>query len=105
MSDNNQKRNDRSGPPAPSRPDMPALLPAFTSLIVPGSGQFILGERGRGIGFLATIIILGALIAWQGTITLLIPLVFIWLWGAWDAYRLARGEDRPPGRADPALPS
>ena len=62
------------------------------SLIVPGSGQFVLGERGRGIGFLATIIILSALIAWQGTVTLLIPLVFIWLWGAWDAYRLAKGD-------------
>jgi phosphonate transport system permease protein len=62
------------------------------SLIVPGSGQFVLGERVRGIGFLATIVILGALIAWQGTLALLIPLVFIWLWGAWDAYRLARGE-------------
>jgi len=62
------------------------------SLLVPGSGQFILGQRGRGIGFLATVVILGGLIAWQGTIALLVPLVFIWLWGAWDAYRLARGE-------------
>jgi hypothetical protein len=70
------------------------------SLIVPGSGQFILGERGRGIGFLATIIILGALIAWQGTLTLLIPLVFIWLWGAWDAYRLAKGDTDPVGHPD-----
>lgn len=72
---------------------MPALLPAFISLIIPGSGQFILGERGRGIGFLATIIILGGLIAWQANIALLIPLAFIWLWGAWDAYRLAKGEE------------
>ncbi|MFC2015839.1 phosphonate ABC transporter, permease protein PhnE [Chloroflexota bacterium] len=87
MSDNNQERNG-----ARPRPDMPAILPAFMSLIVPGSGQFVLGERARGIGFLATILILGALIAWQGTIALLIPLVFIYLWGAWDAYRLAKGE-------------
>jgi phosphonate transport system permease protein len=87
MSDYNQRDDD-----ARPRPDMPALLPALTSLIVPGSGQFILGERARGIGFLATIIILGGLIAWQATTALLIPLIFIWLWGAWDAYRLARGE-------------
>jgi len=92
MSDNNQKSYDSPGPPVPSRPERPPLLPAFMSLIVPGSGQFSLGERGRGIGFLATIVILGALIAWQGSIALLIPLMFIWLWGAWDAYRLAKGE-------------
>jgi phosphonate transport system permease protein len=84
----NQKRKD-----ARPRPDMPPLLPALISLVVPGSGQFVLGERGRGIGFLATIVILGSLIAWQGTLTLLIPLVFIWLWGAWDAYRLATGRE------------
>jgi phosphonate transport system permease protein len=87
MSDNNRKHDD-----ALPRRDVPALLPAFVSLIVPGSGQFILGERARGIGFLATIIVLGALIAWQGTIALLAPLAFIWLWGAWDAYRLAVGK-------------
>jgi phosphonate transport system permease protein len=92
MMDNNRDRNDAPHPPAPQRQGMPALLPALTSLVVPGSGQFILGERGRGIGFLATIIVLGALISWQGTLTLLVPLVFIWLWGAWDAYRLAKGE-------------
>jgi phosphonate transport system permease protein len=87
MSDNNRKHDD-----ARPRRDLPALLPAFVSLIVPGSGQFILGERARGIAFLATIIVLGALIAWQGTIALLAPLAFIWLWGAWDAYRLAVGK-------------
>ncbi len=74
------------------RPDIPLLLPALTSLILPGSGQFLLGERGRGIGFLAGIVLLGGLIFWQGTLVLLAPLVFIWLWGAWDAYRLAVGE-------------
>ena len=92
MSDNKPRPNDAPGPPVPTRPERPPLLPAFMSLIVPGSGQFILGERVRGIGFLATIIVLGALIAWQGTLALLIPLVFIWLWGAWDAYRLAVGK-------------
>jgi phosphonate transport system permease protein len=77
--------------PKTARPDMPVILPALVSLIVPGSGQFILGERLRGIGYLATIVVLGALIAWQGTVALLAPLAFIWLWGAWDAYRLATG--------------
>ncbi len=71
----------------------PALLPALMSLVVPGSGQFLLGRRGRGIGFLASIVVLGGLIAWQGTTALLAPLLFLWLWGAWDAYRLAVGQE------------
>ena len=83
--------NQAQRPPAAQK--RPALLPALLSLIVPGSGQFLLGERGRGIGFLATIVILGGLIAWQGTPALLAPLLFIWLWGAWDAYRLAVGRE------------
>ncbi|MGD2205369.1 MAG: phosphonate ABC transporter, permease protein PhnE, partial [Anaerolineae bacterium] len=83
MKDNNQERNL----------DMPAILPALMSLILPGSGQFILGERERGIGYLATIVILGALIAWQGTTALLIPLVLIWLWGALDAFRQASARE------------
>jgi phosphonate transport system permease protein len=89
MSQNNRNRSSSTPPP---RPDRPTLLPALMSLVVPGSGQFLLGERGRGIGFLAAVAVLGALIAWQGTLALLAPLVFIWLWGVWDAYRLARGE-------------
>ena len=87
MSDNNQDRNG-----ARPRSGMPALLPAFISLIIPGAGQFILGERARGVGFFATVVILGGLIAWQQALTLLVPLVFIYLWGAWDAYRLAVGK-------------
>jgi phosphonate transport system permease protein len=79
--------------PKTDRRDMPAILPALVSLVVPGSGQFILGERLRGIGYLTMIVMLGALIAWQGTIALLAPLAFIWLWGAWDAYRLAVGKE------------
>jgi phosphonate transport system permease protein len=86
MSNNNRKRNG-----APPRSEMPALLPALLSLIVPGSGQFLKAERGRGVGFLLTIVVLGALIAWQGTFALLAPLALIWLWGAWDAYSLAAG--------------
>jgi phosphonate transport system permease protein len=100
--DGGKQKRDSGAPRPPSRPrpDMPAILPALMSLVVPGSGQFILGQRGRGIGYLATIVILGGLIAWQGTLALSIPLVFIWLWGAWDAYRLAVGEE---GRLGPPI--
>jgi phosphonate transport system permease protein len=87
MKETTEQRNG-----APRRPDMPAIFPALVSLVVPGGGQFLLGERGRGLGFFVTVVLLGGLIAWQGNLTLLIPLAFIWLWGAWDAYRLAAGE-------------
>ena len=97
--------DNQSHKEARPRSDMPALLPALFSLVVPGSGQFALGERGRGIGFLGSIVIMGALIAWQGTTVLLIPLAFIWLWGAWDAYRLAGERDgRLGGRILTAVP-
>jgi phosphonate transport system permease protein len=86
MSDNHRKRNG-----APRRSGMPAIWPGLLSLLVPGSGQFLLGERGRGIGFFLTTIALGALIFWQQSTVFLAPLVALWLWGAWDAYRLAAG--------------
>jgi len=92
MSKINQTRND-----VPSHPDGPAWQPVLFSLVVPGSGQFLLGERGRGIGFLATLVILGGLIAWQGATALFAPLIFIWLWGVWDAYRLAGGRKSSMG--------
>jgi phosphonate transport system permease protein len=88
MSHNHRNRHASTPPP---RRAMPALLLALLSLVVPGSGQFLLGQRGRGIGFLGAVVLLGALIRWQGTLALLAPLAFIWLWGAWDAYRLAVG--------------
>ncbi|MGD8627243.1 MAG: phosphonate ABC transporter, permease protein PhnE, partial [Anaerolineae bacterium] len=67
------------------------LRPALYSLVVPGSGQLSLGRRGRAIVILATILGLGSLIAWQGTVALIAPLAAIWLWAAWDAYQLASG--------------
>jgi phosphonate transport system permease protein len=87
MKDNNRETTpDRILPP-----DTPAILPAAFSLILPGSGQFVLGERGRGLAQLLVVLVGGLLILWQGNTALLAPLAIIWLWGAWDAYRLAGG--------------
>ncbi len=83
---NNQKRNG-----APSRSGLPGFLPPLLSLALPGSGQFLLRERGRGIALLVAILVLAALILWQGATVLWAPLIAIWLWGAWDAYRLRAG--------------
>ena len=77
----------------------PAGLAALLSLVVPGSGQILVGDRGRGLSLLGAILGLGVLIGWQGSTALLAPLVLIWLWNVWDAWRLAggrRGSATPP---------
>jgi len=86
MIQNSQKRND-----APLRASLPAALPALLSLVVPGSGQLVLRERRRGLILFAMVAVLAVLILWQGATALLAPLAAIWLWGAWDAYRLRMG--------------
>jgi phosphonate transport system permease protein len=86
MDDHDGRHNDVT-----SRPGPPAWRVALLSLVVPGSGQFVSGDRGRGIGLLAAMVALAGLILWRGSTPLLVPLAFIWLWGAWDAYRLSGG--------------
>ncbi len=68
-----------------------AWVYALFSLILPGSGQFVLGKRSRGVGLLLVVLVLGGLILWKAAIALLAPLAGIWLWTAWDAFQLARG--------------
>ncbi len=68
-----------------------ALPAALLSLIIPGSGQIVFGRRARGITLLSTIFILTLLILWQHALVLFVPLGLIWLWSAWDAWRLAGG--------------
>ena len=48
-------------------------LPALLSLIVPGSGQFILRQRTRGVALLLTVVILLGLILWTRAYALLAP--------------------------------
>jgi phosphonate transport system permease protein len=79
----------------------PPWQPALCSLIVPGSGQFLLGARQRGLGLLIAIIALTGLILWHGAPALFAPLIGLWLWGAWDALRLAGG--RKSGLTAPFL--
>jgi phosphonate transport system permease protein len=70
------------------RSSVPAWRPVLFSLIVPGSGQIALGERGRGISILLAAVALAGLILWRGVVVLLAPLAAIWLWNAYDAYCL-----------------
>jgi len=75
--------------------------PPLLSLILPGLGQMVQGQRSRGVGLLATVLALGGLILWQKVPLLLVPLGAVWLWGVWDAVQSAR--NRPSGTVAPFL--
>ncbi len=76
------------------------------SAILPGSGQFILGHRWRGVILLIITAITGLLVSWAltqlkigrvqiGSLTtswLWLPFLLFWLWNVYDALRLSRGE-------------
>jgi phosphonate transport system permease protein len=69
----------------------PALA-ALLSLLVPGVGQLYLGERRRGLVFMAAPLVLVSLLAWLHMPVLFIGLAPFWLWNAWDARQRAQGE-------------
>ncbi|MDX1663253.1 MAG: phosphonate ABC transporter, permease protein PhnE [Candidatus Promineifilaceae bacterium] len=71
---------------------LPPWLAALLSLLIPGSAQLLLGRRRRGVALLAGLLILLALILWAELPVLLVPLVGLWLWNGWDAFRVAGGE-------------
>ena len=87
----------------------PALLPALLSLIIPGAGQYSLGQRGRGILILLAALAQGYLIPWAldnfriaktilagiETSWLFIPFALFWAWNVFDATRRARGKRSP----------
>jgi len=67
---------------------------ALASLIIPGSGQFLLGRRQRALALFASLLALAALIWWGSISLLFLPLIVIWLWNGWDAYRLAQEKEQ-----------
>ena len=84
----------------PERPPHVRPWPAaLLSLIVPGSGQFIVGHRSRGVGLFLTFFLLLALVLWTGTYALLAPLLLFLGWIARDAYQLAQGKQPRWGAA------
>lgn len=66
---------------------------ALASLIIPGSGQILQGERTRGLGILGAVLILGALVLWWEVPALLLAIAGIWLWNVADAAYLASGRE------------
>jgi phosphonate transport system permease protein len=80
-----------------------ALLASVLSLLVPGAGQFYLGDRARGIAIFITTLVSGILIYW-GQDNYRVALggntaILLWLllgcfavWNIWDAYQHARNQ-------------
>ena len=60
--------------------------PALFSLILPGSGQFLLRRRWRGMGILVGLLTLSSLTIWLGGAWWLWALLAgIWLWNVLDS--------------------
>ncbi len=83
-----------------------APLASILSLIVPGAGQFYLGQRGRGLLILLAALAQGYLIYWAldnfriaqvtagslETSWLWLLFMLFWGWNVYNAYRLAQGK-------------
>ena len=60
-------------------------LSAFLSAIVPGLGQFIRGQRYRGVSILLGFLVMLATVYWYKHPLWYISPIAIWLWNIWDA--------------------
>ncbi len=56
----------------------------FLSTLIPGLGQFYIGQRARGVGILLTVLVAGLLVAWYGVWLWTVAPLVVWLWGIWD---------------------
>lgn len=81
--------NESASGPSPQKVNSPALA-AGLSLLVPGLGQLLLGQRNRALALFLSILISGLVIWWQSLTGLYPFLAFVWLWNIWDAFNLAK---------------
>lgn len=72
----------------------PIVRSGVASAIIPGLGQFLLGERYRGVGILFGFLIMLGTVAWYKDPAWYFSPIFIWLWNIWDAVSLAGGKAR-----------
>ena len=84
-----EEREDREQPAR----NLKEWQAGLTSLIIPGSGQFLSGRRNRGLSLFAGVIAMAALVLWWQVPSLLLPVAAIWLWNAVDAFFLASGRE------------
>ncbi len=72
----------------------PVARSGLASVFVPGLGQFLLGERTRGVGILLGFLLLLGTTAWYGEPLWYASPILIWVWNIWDAVSLAGGRVR-----------
>ncbi len=76
-------------------PNQKTVLAALLSAILPGSGQFFLKRRYRGVIIFLSILLMIFIVAWNKQNIWYIAVAAIWLWNIWDAVRLASDSTAP----------
>lgn len=69
----------------------PVVRSGIASALIPGLGQFLLGQRYRGVGILLGFLVMLGTVAWYKDPVWYASPVLIWLWNIWDAVSLAGG--------------
>lgn len=65
----------------------------FASLLLPGLGQWLRGDRVKGVTLFGVALLMVLMVLWTGEPLWLIPVAVFWTWNGWDA---ARPEPAPP---------
>ncbi|MFT3890252.1 MAG: phosphonate ABC transporter, permease protein PhnE [Anaerolineales bacterium] len=60
-------------------------MSGFLSALIPGLGQFIRGQRYRGVSILLGFLVMLATVVWYGNPLWYVSPIAIWLWNIWDA--------------------
>ena len=60
-------------------------LSGFLSAVIPGLGQFVRGQRYRGVSILLGFLVMLVTVYWYGQPLWYLSPVAIWLWNIWDA--------------------
>ena len=60
-------------------------LSGFLSAVIPGLGQFVRGQRYRGVSILLGFLVMLATVVWYGNPLWYASPIAIWLWNIWDA--------------------
>ena len=72
----------------------PVARSGIASAIIPGLGQFLLGQKYRGVGILLGFLVMLGTVFWYKVPVWYVVPVLIWLWNIWDAASLAGGKAR-----------
>jgi len=72
----------------------PVMLSGFLSALIPGLGQFYMGQRYRGVSILLGFFVILLTVFWYGELFWYLSPVLIWFWNIWDAVGVAGGKTR-----------